>query len=76
MEEHGLIMDQPDLPDPPGKYLVTGDREVVTVLTVHPADKDGATLSDMTRLPWRSAHYTPVTRENSCSLLLWKTDFR
>ena len=34
-------MDQLDFPVPPGKYVVTGDREVITVLTVRPADKDG-----------------------------------
>ena len=42
LDENGLIMEKPDFPVPPGKYMVTGDREVVTVLTVHPADKDGA----------------------------------
>lgn len=34
-------MEQPDIPVPPGKYVVAGDREVMTVLTVHPADKEG-----------------------------------
>src|ERR1700758_2136106 len=41
LEEHGLIMEKPTFPLPAGKYLVTGDREVTTVLTVHPRDKDG-----------------------------------
>ncbi len=76
LEEHGLIMEQPDFPVPPGKYVVTGDREVMTVLTVHPADKDGerhwelddgATLYDVTHLPCRSARYTPATSASSCS---------
>ena len=75
MEEHGLIMEQPKFPIPPGKYLVTGDREVTTLLTIHPADKDGnrrwelddATLYDVTHLACRSARYTPTTNENSCS---------
>ena len=39
LEEHGLIMEKPTFPLPAGKYLVTGDREVVTVLTVHPRTK-------------------------------------
>ena len=61
---------------PPGKYVVTGDREVTTVLTVHPTDKNGdrrwelangAKLYDVTHLPCRSARYTPATSENSCS---------
>ncbi|GJL70730.1 MAG: hypothetical protein NPIRA06_33650 [Nitrospirales bacterium] len=76
LEEHGLIMEQPTFPIPPGKYLVTGDREVTTVLTIHPADKDGnsrwalddqATLYDVTHLRCRSARYTPTTGEGSCS---------
>src|SRR5579862_5792333 len=77
MEEHGLIMEKPDFPLPPGKYLVTGDREVTTVLTIFPKDKDGnqrwelgdrAKLYDVTHLACRSARYTPaVTSKNSCS---------
>jgi hypothetical protein len=76
LEEHGLIMEQPDFPVPPGKYIVTGNREVMTVLTVHPTDKDGdrrwelddgATLYDVTHLACRSARYTPTTSDGSCS---------
>jgi len=76
LEEHGLIMEQPDFPVPPGKYLVTGNREVTTVLTVHPKEQDGAqrwelddgaTIYDVTHLGCRSARYTPATSENSCS---------
>jgi hypothetical protein len=74
LEEHGLIMEPPVFPVPPGKYLVTGDREVTTVLTVHPADTDGdsrwelgdhATLHDVTHLPCRAARYTSTTGEGS-----------
>ena len=76
LEEHGLIMEKPDFPVPPGKYLVTGAREVTTVLTVHPMDEDGAqrweldngaNIYDVTHLRCRSARYTPVTSDNSCS---------
>jgi hypothetical protein len=76
LEEHGLIMEKPDFPVPAGKYLVTGDREVTTVLTIHPKDKagaqrwelaDGAKLYDVTHLPCRSARYTPAGGEGSCS---------
>ena len=76
VEENGLIMEKPDFPVPPGKYIVTGDREVTTVLTVHPMDKDGAKrweldngakLYDVTHLPCRSARYTPATNDSSCS---------
>src|ERR1043165_5189319 len=74
LEEHGLIMENPDFPLPPGKYLVTGDREVTTVLTVHPKDKDGnqrwelgdgAKLYDVTHLACRSARYTPAVVSNN-----------
>ncbi len=76
LEEHGLIMEKPTFPLPPGKYLVTGDREVTTVLTIQPKDKDGnqrwelangATLYDVTHLACRSARYTPATANNTCS---------
>ena len=76
LEENGLIMEKPDFPFPPGKYMVTGNRRVMSVLTVYPSDKDGdrrweldrgATLNDVTHLGCRSARYTPATSENSCS---------
>jgi hypothetical protein len=76
LEEHGLIMEKPTFPLPPGKYLVTGDRKVTTVLTIQPKDKDGsqrweladrATLYDVTHLGCRSARYTPATANNLCS---------
>ena len=76
LEEHGLIMEKPSFPLPAGQYLVTGDRDVTTVLTIQPKDKngnqrwelaDGATLYDVTHLPCRSARYTPATANNSCS---------
>jgi hypothetical protein len=75
LEEHGLIMEKPTFPLPPGKYLVTGDRKVTSVLTIQPKDKDGnqrweladgATIYDVTHLGCRSARYTPATA-NSCS---------
>jgi hypothetical protein len=76
LEEHGLIMEQPTVPLPPGKYLVTGARKVTAVLTIHPADShgdrrweldQGATLYDVTHLACRSARYTPATVDGSCS---------
>jgi len=76
LEEHGLIMEKPAFPLPPGKYLVTGDRDVTAVLTIQPKDKDGnqrwdladgATLYDVTHLGCRSARYTPAAANNSCS---------
>ena len=65
LEEHGLVMEKPDVPLPPGKYLVTGDREVTTVLNIA-ADGDSwkldtGTMYDVTHLPCRSARYHPIT---------------
>ena len=71
-----MIMEERDFPVPPGKYIVTGDREVTTVLTVHPMDKDGdqrweldggATIHDVTHLRCRSARYTPAMPGSPCS---------
>jgi hypothetical protein len=67
LEEHGLIMESPSFPLPPGKYVVTGGREVTALLTVEPADAsgkqawslaDGATIYDVTHLRCRAALYT------------------
>lgn len=76
LEENGLIMEQPEFPLLPGKYVVTGDREVMSVLTIHPVNNDGAArweldnnakLHDVTHLGCRSARYTPTTSNSSCS---------
>ena len=76
LEEHGLIMEKPDFPLSPGKYMVTGGREVTAMLTIYPMDKDGAQrwqldkgakLYDVTHLPCRSARYAPATKDRACS---------
>ncbi|MGE0642345.1 MAG: hypothetical protein AB7P24_01615 [Nitrospira sp.] len=76
LEEHGLIMEQPTFPLPPGKYIVTGARKMTAVLTIHPTDSHGdrrweldqhATLYDVTHLACRSARYTPTKVGGSCS---------
>lgn len=76
LEEHGLLMEAPEFPVPPGKYLVTGNRDVEAVLTVFPKDAkgtqrwelaDGATIHDVTHLRCRSARYTPAADNKSCS---------
>jgi hypothetical protein len=76
LEEHGLIMEAPDVGVPAGTYLVTGDRTVMTALTIFPKDKDGqqrweladnATLYDVTHLRCRSARYTPLEAGKSCT---------
>jgi len=69
-------MEKPTFPMPAGRYIVTGDREVTTMLTVHPKDSEGvqrwelaagAQLFDVTHLPCRSARYTPASSSSSCS---------
>jgi hypothetical protein len=76
LEEHGLIMEQPEFPIPASQYVVTGDREVTTLLTVHPLGKDGnqrweldggASLYDVTHLRCRSARYTPASTTEACT---------
>jgi len=76
LEEHGLIMEAPQFPVPPRKYLVTGARAVTAVLTVHPAGRNGdqrweldggATLHDVTHLACRSARYQPAAGGGTCS---------
>lgn len=76
LEEHGLIMEAPEFPVPPGRYVVTGGRAVTAVLTVHPRGDDGvqkweldqgATIHDVTHLRCRSARYTPAASANACS---------
>ena len=75
LEEHGLIMEAPQFPLPPGRYVVTGDREVQAVLTIEPADAtgaqawsldNGATLYDVTHLRCRAARYVPAAGQ-SCT---------
>lgn len=85
LEENGRIMEQPEFPVPPGRYVVTGNRQVTSVLTIHAPDAggnqrwelmNGATLRDVTHLGCRSALYTPVTDGSSCSPAeARKTDF-
>ena len=76
LEENGLIMEAPEFPLPPGEYLVTGGRKVLSVLSVYPADEhgnqrwqleDGASIHDVTHLGCRSAVYTPASTEKMCT---------
>ena len=75
LEEHGLIMEAPSFPLPPGKYVVTGGRKVTSILTVENADAtgnqawslaDGATIYDVTHLRCRAALYTAKDDGESC----------
>ena len=68
LEEHGLIMEAPQFPLAPGQYMVTGGRQVTSVLTIGAPDAsgaqswslaEGATLRDVTHMGCRAARYTP-----------------
>eukprot|EP00466_Bigelowiella_natans_P014533 jgi/Bigna1/33711/e_gw1.3.257.1 len=74
LEEHGIIMEKPEFPLNPGRYVVTGGRSVTTVLTIHPKDPssgnmkwelDDGSLFDVTHLPCRSARYSPLLPDAS-----------
>ena len=74
IEEHGLLMEAPIVPMVPAtsqadqKFVVTGDREVTTILTVSPTGEwklDEGTLYDVTHLPCRSGRYT-CTPASTC----------
>lgn len=76
IEEHGLIMEAPSFPLPAGRYVVTGGREITSVLTVEPADSsgkqvwslgDGATVYDVTHLRCRAALYTARADGQACT---------
>jgi hypothetical protein len=76
LDENGLIMEHPKYGMPPGRYMVTGDREITTILTVHPKDANStqrwelandATLYDVTHLRCRSARYKPIVGSSACS---------
>lgn len=75
LEEHGLIMEAPQVGMPAGKYLVTGNREVQATLTVFEKDANGsqawelsdnATIYDVTHLRCRAARYQPSSEAASC----------
>ena len=76
LDENGLIMEQPEFPLPPGRYIVTGGRETVAMLTIFPPDADGdsrwalnrnANIHDVTHLGCRSGRYRPAGEAGSCS---------
>lgn len=76
LEENGLIMEPPEFPLPPGEYLVTGNRKVLSALIVHPADENGnqrwelehaASIYDVTHLGCRSAVYTQSSTDQMCT---------
>ena len=76
LEEHGLIMEAPTFPLPAGQYVVTGGRDVTSILNVGEPDAagkqswnltEGATIYDVTHLGCRAALYTEKDAGTSCS---------
>ena len=76
LEEHGLIMEKPQFPLPPRQYVVTGGRDVTSVLTIGPPDATGAqswalegdaTIGQITHLACRAALYTADGSANACT---------
>jgi hypothetical protein len=75
LEEYGRIMEPPQFPMPAGRYVVTGGRTAIAVLTVAAPDSsgaqawaldNGASVYDVTHLGCRAAHYVPQAGA-SCS---------
>ncbi len=76
LDENGLLMEHPTYGMPPGRYIVTGDRKAITILTVHPKDANGAqrwelagdvNIYDVTHLRCRSARYRPSSGGAACT---------
>jgi hypothetical protein len=76
LEEHGLIMEAPGFPLPAGQYVVTGGREVTSVLTVEAPDasgkqawslSDAASIYDVTHFGCRAALYTEADAGKACT---------
>ncbi len=76
LEEYGRIMEAPSFPLPAGQYVVTGGRDVASVLTVEQPDAigrqawnlaNGASVYDVTHLGCRAALYTEKELGQSCT---------
>jgi hypothetical protein len=76
LEENGLIMEAPEYALEPGRYLVTGGRATIAVLTIHAKDASGAqrwelgsgaTIHNVTHLKCRSARYRPAAGGDTCT---------
>jgi hypothetical protein len=76
LEEYGRLMEAPTFPLPAGKYVVTGGRDVASVLIVEEPDAkgkqawslaDGASVYDVTHLGCRAALYTQKETGKACT---------
>jgi hypothetical protein len=76
LEEYGRMMEAPTFPLPAGQYVVTGGRDVASVLTVEEPDAmgkqawslaDGANVYDVTHLGCRAALYTQKETGKACT---------
>lgn len=84
LEEHGLIMENPQFPLAPGQYIVTGGRQVTSTLTIGAPDAngaqswalaDGATLDEVTHLACRSARYSTAEGQSCSPAAALSSDF-
>jgi hypothetical protein len=76
LEEYGRLMEAPSFPLPAGQYVVTGGRDVTSVLTVEEPDAmgkqawslaDGTSVYDVTHLGCRAARYTEKETGKACT---------
>jgi len=77
LDENGILMEKPVFNIRPGRFVVTGGREAVSILTIHPRDENGvmrwelskdATIDDVTHRECRAARYRPQqASQKECS---------
>ena len=76
VEEYGRIMEKPSFPIPPGRYVVTNGKSMISILTVHEKDgaghmawefANGATLISVTHLGCRAGRYRPQSAGAACT---------
>lgn len=76
VDENGILMENPVFDIKPGRFVVTGNREAVAILTIHSKDEkgamrwelsDGITIEQVTHLECRAARYRPTAVARDCS---------
>ncbi|KAL7529650.1 hypothetical protein ACHAWF_003064 [Thalassiosira exigua] len=78
LDENAIIMPQPEYPLPPGKYLVTGARELTTGLTIDSNGSwnlDEGKLIDVTHMPCRAGRYRRSDGGDGSPLKVRRADF-
>ena len=78
LDENAIIMPQPEYPLPPGKYLVTGARELTTGLTIEASGGwklDEGRLIHVTHMPCRAGRYRRSSGGDGSPLTVRREDF-